>query len=55
MMEKYGVDNSEIEVTASTSEEIVKIAMEKGVAPNQIPEFNSEKEAREFLEKLINR
>ena len=55
MMEKYGVDNAEIEVTASTSEEIVKIAMEKGVSPSQIPNFKSEKEAKEFLEKLINR
>ena len=52
MMEKYGVDNSELEVNEQTKEAIEKIASEQGI---KIPNFNNQKEAEEFLFKLMSK
>lgn len=52
MMEKYGVDSSELQVNEQTKEAIEKIASEKG---ERIPEFANQKEAEEFLFKLMNK
>lgn len=52
MMEKYGVDSSELQVDNQTKEAIEKIASEQGI---KIPEFNNQKEAEEFLFKLLEK
>ncbi|MFQ9564279.1 MAG: hypothetical protein ACLR0A_18945 [Faecalibacillus intestinalis] len=52
MIEKYGVDSSELEVNNQTKEAIEKIASEQGV---EIPSFNNQKEAEEFLFNLLDK
>lgn len=52
MIEKYGVDSSELQVNDQTKEAIEKIASEQNI---KIPEFNNQKEAEEFLFSLLDK